>query len=316
MKFWMKYLWKYEMSEICIDGLEFIFRHDSLVALPSHPLLITNNSPHAAFLLALLVGGLKISNERFSVIQSRNYMVIGAPPASAFFNQNLERSFLDLREEVQGKFFFAKAKRLISDYINSQRPNHALFSPLLNEISRAIINNKNDRGLSAFVHIYRAVESSSYSFPLFYCRYEREYIKVFSQLKEFFKGGELDFCNNFFQHLLGKDGLKGIPMRINFSGPYAVELADCMTSISWIVDKKNNISSISSISPTAVEIKFEHCFDLIIRIRNVFFHQLSGSNSSISSSKVKDADKFFEPINEVGLQVLAYMYGRIIRAHI
>lgn len=303
------------MTQIVIDGLSLEFECNSLGRLENHPLGISTSSSRALHLLALLIGAVKIINEDSSTTQGKNYMVIGAPPSSPFASQNLERSFSDLREEINGKLYFKNAKKIICNYLNSQRSNHNLFSPLFNELARSIIQNNNKKGLSAFVHIYRAFENSSFTFPLFYCRYEKEYLKVYNLLKDFFKGGELDFCSNFFQHLVIQEGLEQLQMEIKFKGTHAAEFATCMLNyVSW--NEKNHGNTITSASQSSVQISFKYCFDLIVRLRNGFFHHLAGSNSSISSLQIKNADEFFIPINELALQVFGFIYGKIIRTHL
>lgn len=306
------------MDAISIDGLTFNFNQWPLQPFPHDHLNISPNSTHASLLMALLLGGVSIQNGIHSIIQDNNYLIIGAPKIRGSRTMNLERVFSELKEEKEGKEFFYPAKSLIVKYLKSQRSNHSLFSPLFNEIARAMLSQKMGRGLSAFVHIYRAVENLSYSFPLFYCRYQNEYMKAFNQLREFFKGGgELDFCNKFYQHLLEGEDFKGTTLTISYTGAHSAEFIDCLQkNIAWTTDKKHATQSIQLNTNGAAEIKIEDCFDLIIRIRNAFFHHLSGGNKSISSSQIPDADQFFLPINEIGLQVIGFLYSKLIKTHL
>jgi hypothetical protein len=122
---------------------------------------------------------------------------------------------------------------------------------------------------------------------------------------------ELDFCANFYKHLVRSDGLDGVSMNIDFGGRFASEFVDCLVrDVSWVVDKKTGSLAISRISSTSASIHLEDCFDLIVNLRNGFFHHLAGSNKSISSYQVKNADEFFTPINELALQVIGYMFGK------
>lgn len=283
----------------------------------SSPFNISDNHPDAFYILVLLLGGVKIKIKDKEVCQRRNFLVIGAPLSHHVVSKNLSAAFSDLHVDFQGKKYSFPAQKTILRYILSQRSNHSLFRPLLNELLRSFFNNQSGRGLSSFVHLYRAFENMSFSFPLFYCRYQTEFLKTYNLLKDFFKGGELEFCSNFYKHLIRSEGVQGTIINIKYICDNHEGYIDLLTGeANLMVDKKNNIMALTKINEYECSIDIEHCFDLIVSLRNKYFHHLSGSNSSLSSSQIIDPDDFFYPLNQVGYQVFGFIFTMLIKAHI
>lgn len=304
------------MSIFEIDGLELDFSREPFAVPTNSPLFVDQSSSHAKALSRLMLGGCYINGSFGEVKQGSNYFVVGAPRNSGTVAQDLMRAFGDLGEELNGRLFLGTAIKPISDRLNSQRVNHALFHQLLSEVARSILNQRLDRNLAAFVHAYRAVENISYAFPLFYCRYSREYSKVYSQLKDFFKGGELEFCSNFYKKLLRDDGLESSQLSIVFEGVYKEEMADhAVGKLNWATDKSGTKALLRTSSSVA-GICMKDSFDLIVNYRNTYFHHLSGGPSNSSSKEIKDPDSFFKPINEIAYQMIGYLVSKIIKVQI
>lgn len=304
------------MSNFEIDGLELDFSREPFSDSANSPFFIEKASSHAKVLSRLLLGGCYLTGSIGEAHQGLNYFVVGAPRTSGTVALNLMRAFGDLGEERGGRFFKGRAVKPICDHLNSQRVNHALFHQLLSEIAKSMLNQRLGRHLAAFVHSYRAIENLSYAFPLFYCRYSKEYSKVYAQLREFFKGGELDFCSNFYSRLICDDGLEQSQSSIEFEGVYQSEFAKHLTSqINWTVDKKGT-KALVEISPNVIGLRLRDNFDLIVNIRNSYFHHLSGSSKNSSSKDIKDPDSFFKPINELSYQTIGYLVNKIIKVQI
>jgi hypothetical protein len=305
------------MAYFEIDGVELDFSRVPISYGLDSPFFVSQASTHAKVTTRLLLGGGYLKASVGESKQQNNYFVIGAPKSAGAVAADVMRAFSDLSEERGGKLFTGRVIRPISAHLDSQRVNHALFYPLLSELAKSFLNQGLGRNLSAFVHVYRAVENVSYSFPLFYCRYSREYSKVYSQLKSFFQGGELDFCSNFYARLLLDDALDGSRITVKFSGPFKKEFADHLHNhINWILERKTGAMAISKVSDGVVDIALKDCFNLIVNIRNSYFHHLSGGSKNSSSKDIKDPDSFFMPINEIAYQVLGYLIGKLIRVQL
>lgn len=304
------------MSRFEIDGLELDFSREPFSEAENSPFFINRTSSHAKVLSRLLLGGCYLSGSLGGARQGFNYFVLGAPKTNGAVALNLMRAFGDLGEEKNGKLFKGTSIKPICDHLNSQRVNHALFHQLLSEIAKSMLNQRLGRHLSAFVHSYRAIENLSYTFPLFYCRYSNEYSKVYGQLREFFKGGELDFCSNFYAKLICDDGLEQSQSNIEFEGLYSSEFTNhLIRQINWNVDKAGT-KALIAVSPDVVGLGLKDNFDLIVNVRNSYFHHLSGGSKNSSSKDIKDPDSFFKPINELAYQTIGYLVNKIIRVQV
>lgn len=305
------------MSYFEIDGVELDFSRVPISYGVDSPFFVSRASTHAKVTTRLLLGGGYLKASIGESKQQNNYFVIGAPRSAGAVATDVMRAFSDLSEERGGKLFAGRVIRPISTHLDSQRVNHGLFYPLLSELAKSFLNQGVGRNLSAFVHVYRAIENISYSFPLFYCRYSREYSKVYSKLKSFFQGGELDFCANFYAQLILDDALDGSRIAIRFSGPFKNEFADHLQNyINWPIEKKTGTMAISKVSDGVVDIALKDCFNLIVNVRNSYFHHLSGGPKNSSSKDIKDPDSFFMPINEIAYQVIGYLIGKLIRVQL
>lgn len=252
------------MSAIHLNGVGLAnYCHGS--PLPkSSPFNISDSNPDAFYILVLLLGGVKIEIKGNEVCQIKNFLVIGAPLSHPVVSKNLSAAFSDLHVDFRGKKIFLPAQRTILKYLLSQRSNHSLFRPLLNELLRSFFNNLSGRGLSSFVHLYRTFENMSFSFPLFYCRYQTEFLKTYHLLKDFFKGGELDFCSNFYKHLIKLEGVKGTSINIKYTCENHEQYIDILVGeANLILDKRTNTMAITKINAQECSIDIEHCFDYL-----------------------------------------------------
>ncbi|MCC0233677.1 hypothetical protein LJG11_26680 [Pseudomonas aeruginosa] len=304
------------MTLFHIDGTTLNFSASQIEGLKTSPLYISQEDSHAKALTRLLIGGCAIDGKHGKTIQPNNYLAIGSPKSSIFPSRELAKAFSDLGTEKAGKKYNVGVIKSVCEHLNSQRNNHSLFYPVLNEISKSFYNHNIGRHMSGFVHAYRAFESMSYSFPLFYCRYNNSYTKVYSSLRDFFKGGELDFCSNFYKSLIKDDSLDFLKYKINFRGLYAEELANYLErKLNWPVKGQSEPVLIRT-SPSEIETSYIYLFDLIINSRNAYFHHLSGSSSSASSTDIKDHEDYFAELNEVAYQVIGYLLSRLIKVQI
>lgn len=304
------------MTCFTIDGTTLDFSSSQQKGVKVSPLHISSNDTHAKALTRLLLGGCAIDGKYGRVVQPRNYLAIGAPSSSIFPSRELARVFSDLGVERGGRVYNVGVIRSVCTHLDSQRNNHSLFYPMLNEVSKSFYNHAHGRCMSGFVHAYRAFESMSYAFPLFYCRYNTSYTRVYSLLKDFFKGGELEFCANFYKDLLKDDSLDALTYRVKFRGVYSAELAEYLEKkLNW-QNKKALQPALARIDVDEIETSYSNLFDLIVNARNAYFHHLSGSSSSATSADIKDHEDYFFELNKVAYQVIGYLLSRLIRVQI
>lgn len=254
----------------------------------------------------LLLGGVDLTFSGKGIIQQNNYMAIGGLPSSSpLFFQKIKAAFPTLGEQnVNGDFLLRTAVPAIKKYLAEPGGNHGFFSSLFDELARAIWHLNNRQGLSAFVHLYRALEKLSFSFPLYHARQNKSYMKAYDQLKRYFEGGELKFCSNFIREILGNDPLAAEDVRkLKFS-------SNLSTSQNNYFSEHQKTVAITALDE--IEIKMIDVFDFIVTLRNHYFHHLSGSNYSLESKVIPDPDIFFLPPTEVGLGLIGLVFGKMI----
>ncbi len=257
-------------------------------------------------LFRMLLGGVVLEFSGSNLIQRNNYMSVDtAARDTPFFYGKLKAAFPTLGEQNRaGDFLIVSAMPALRKYFAEPGGNHGFFNSIFDEIARAIWYLNNHQGLSAFVHLYRAFEKLSFSFPLYYARRNNSYMKAYEQLKGYFKGGELDFCSNFIREILGEDSLTSADIRkLKFSSPLT------RRQLAYFSDHHKSIS----ISGThELEIKIIDVFDFIVKTRNHYFHHLAGSNYSLESTDIPRSDEFFMPLTEVGIGLIGVIFGKMV----
>lgn len=257
-------------------------------------------------LFRLLLGGVQLEFANGCLIQNTNYMAGGSVDKyTPYFYGKLKAAFPTLGiQNSAGDFLIYSAIPAIQKYLAEPGGNHGFFSSVFDEVSRSIAYLNINQGLSAFAHLYRAFETLSYSFPLYHARQNKTYLKAYDQLKRYFKGGELDFCSNFIREIINEDPLTSADTRrMSFLSPLSNQ------QIAYFADHHR---SLSVLHPCDVEVNLADVFDFIVKLRNHYFHQLSGSNFSLDSRVVPRSDQFFVPPTEIGIGLIGIIFGKMI----
>lgn len=189
--------------------------------------------------------------------------------------------------------------------LNKNRSNTSFYLNILFELSHTLICTGNERHTQAFIHLYRVYEHIAYTFPLLYLRKETSYGKTYNTLKEYFADGgdsEIAFCRQFIEKSLN-DVVLASPITIDFRDDSEVN----MNVINRLAVSNKLVST-----TYAVSVCYRDVWDLIIEIRNKYFHHLSGRSNSIDSQQLVNPDSFFECINRIGLQLFSTLYLSIV----
>ena len=161
---------------------------------------ISDKISNEAILIRLLCGTLKLkyslNGKNIEIEQRKNYSTPGIGENNVFKNKII-RDFFSFDH-------FRKIERKnIDKYLNSNRRNFFVHSEVLSELTSAIIWMESSP-IESFVHIYRALEFMSYSFPLIYASKSMDYRGSYGNLKKFMSGdsdGELKFFKIFLKEL-------------------------------------------------------------------------------------------------------------------
>lgn len=280
------------------DGLDGI----NNTTLPSE-LVISERSCNEAILIRLLCGTLKIiyslNGNQMEYVQSKDYSIPGNIDNNSFKGKIIKDFFgFDNFRQTE--------KRSIDKYLNSNRRNHFVHEQLLSELTSAIIWMESSP-IESFVHIYRALEFISYSFPLIYASKSMDYRGSYEKLKKFMSGdsdGELKFFKTFLKELFKNNILYNYEFDIFFmSGNESLieqELSRIITTPYYTFDGNT------------MKIRFVNIADLIITLRNRYFHMLVGKGTENFYDTRYDKREIFQAMNPIFVNWLSMIYKEIV----
>lgn len=282
---------------IYIDGWDNI--NDAL--LPSE-LVISDRISNEALLIRLLCGTLKIKYMMDGIEldweQRKNYSIPGSKQNIRFQNKIIKEFFsFDHYRSIE--------KKSIDKYLKLNRKNHFVHEEVLSELTGAILWMEKSP-IEAFVHIYRALEFMSYSFPLIYASKSMDYRGSYDHLKKFMTGdnnGELRFFKTFLKELFKDNLLFEYEFEIYFlNGNERLikeELERVINSAYYVFDGNT------------MKIRFANVIDLIISIRNRYFHMLVGTGVDNFFDIHYDKREMFLAMNSAFINWLAMIYKEI-----
>lgn len=283
----------------------------SLSALPTF-LAVNRNQNSEVILLRLLSGTLDFENNinRIKVYQRTNYTLTDYSTNSRISAKLLKDIFvIDGANIKQSK---------IEDYYRNapQRGNNIFFENLLLEFCNYFYQTKKESHATAFLHLYRATELISYSFPLHFATKNKSYRSTYVSLKEFFTkvDGELSFFKKFVnEHLFNSNPILDIDLKIAINQSNVTLQQQYFNAIKKLCDNNSKITTKSETNPIEIIITRKGLTSLIIDLRNRYFHLLSGDyNDNFSSSDLAEADLFYKNVNDIIMNWLSVIYIEVL----
>lgn len=196
--------------------------------------------------------------------------------------------------------------------------NREFFKELLAELSEFFFQSKRNCHTAAFVHIYRALERISFSFPLIYCSIAKDFSHTYKTLQKFVQdenSGELSFLKAFISKTDFIDNArKDVVLDIDFShlgDSLGGKCLECLEGLSTNLTQGMG-------GPLTAGIKFRDVHDLFVTTRNRFLHARTGDGAkNIKMSQINDCDAFFSSLNgvfcsyvaQLTLETVARKYG-------
>lgn len=272
-----------------IDALD-----DAQFDAHTQTLNINTNSSPKLYLIRAITGSVNIRHEFTSTL----------------FTQSTD--YLDLAGANAGKPTLEKIKDYISEDLEltdlssafSQRAfniqNIKFFQRLSSEFDNFCYYEQKQSHTTAFVYVYRILETISYAFPLLYTSRTQDFKGTFNLLKEYFSGtdkGELGFFKGFVKSIFGEDPAAESTISFDILGPteevqkkFFKAFQKACTSDVWDSDDSDE--------PRQLSVKFTEFGSFIIQVRNRFFHLFNSRSSNLESDDILDADHFFGLINK------------------
>lgn len=193
-------------------------------------------------------------------------------------------------------------------YFKKNRRNKPLFDELLTEFALYFFNKNRNKHTSAFLHLYRALEYMSYSFPITYSSRVVGFYTSFETFKDFFINkdqGQLKFFREFVSSLFEKS------------------LLTCRTTIDTYVGEelydKQKVKIIQKLckgfehydNGSLIQIEYKYLLDFMITLRNRYFHFQYDRGDNISNINF-DSELFFEALNDKFANWLSMIYLEVL----
>ena len=266
----------------------------------------TGSTSHCGLIIQLLLGKVDIcdSNERLLYHQNVNYTKLPWENVSRHSYQDFEDALgFDCSNSVQ----MTKSQ----SFFRTDRRNTEIYKLFLYEITNFFVA-KNKSATEAYLHLYRALEFISYSFPMIYAANSRNYKGSYQHLKECLSGektGELRFFQRFLKVLFNNETTLNYWFEMNIS---SVELQQIQREFCSIFDQINGFEY--DFSTSVLKVRFRYMMTLFIEIRNRYFHMLSGQRTANFESIDYDINDLLNGINESLLNWLTVIFFEIIKS--
>lgn len=202
----------------------------------------------------------------------------------------------------------------LHDYLVDNLQNNNYVESILTEVSHYFVAKENENHLSCFIHLYRLLEFISYSFPLAHASKASNIYGTFESLKEYFhkEGKELAFLKKFVNILFKDKPELNLTFEINITGITAdIQKKIYQTFKRITAPKQDYITYDDTLFQLSLE--YKNLIDLVVFLRNRYFHFAMGGTKNIKTSDIIDPDYFFEHINDGLLNWIYVIYSEIIK---
>lgn len=193
--------------------------------------------------------------------------------------------------------------------------NKKFYDSLEVELIKCIVACNEKKYLDSFFYLYRILEGISYSVPLIYVSKKNDYNKTYSDLKSYFgneKDGELNFFRRFVSETFGKEDFYKSTININMD---EIPIDEIKAKYYLLyLGKINPRFVVDKDESNFIKVKYIGYFDLLIELRNRFFHNLKGTwQENFDSTELMYPDLFFKPIIHHGINWLSIVIFEIIK---
>lgn len=258
-------------------------------------------------LYRLLVGSATLTNNVTGEVynQNQNYSILGKKAVSRF----TKKMFLD---------FFSSGTTLakVDACLKRSNPNNIpLFKDLISEFCYYFYYTEKDLHTLSFLHIYRILERISFTYPMMYASRATDYVGTFSKIQNYFKNSasELKFLNLFVAETF-EDELLNYPVKINITAcneEVREKYFKTLRGLCVSNDPTIEIKDMNEFSDLTFENK--NTFNLMIHLRNRYFHFASGAQRNISTTELVEPNDFFGLLNEHFINWLSVTFFQMIK---
>ncbi|MBN8657713.1 MAG: hypothetical protein J0M11_18425 [Anaerolineae bacterium] len=280
----------------------------SVASLPAPLKNFSTLNNYKGILVRLLTGTISIYCEETgkTIQQKNNYSTV-------LFQVNRRRTGRIVKNVFSS---YASMKTVEVHFNSSARRNIKFYREVLFEFYNYFYQTDRNNHSAAFLHLYRVLESIAYSFPLIWASRAKDYERTFMILKSYFaepRTGELGVFKKFFKDFINPTTVYDVPVTLVVMAKHP----DWQKRYFDTFEKNIDASDVISLTRNSdITLKFGGLVDLVIKLRNQYFHSLTGQAQSFSSDNIPDADEFFSVVNELFCNWLAVVFFQLLEFEI
>lgn len=290
------------ISDIFSDDLP---DETSPTALPRQSIAFLNNkvSPELVFIrLAMGTASIEKTATALECRQLNDYSVFGAPLTVAAtrsaFLQVLAQKGID--------------RKALDKHLRQNLRQTGFYQETVGELIHAIVRDAEGQHTLCFLHTYRLLERIAYAFPLIYASRTKDFKQAYTNLKKFLGGssdtGELVFFSNFVVESLDPLLLDGTSL-ISFQNFPPEDKRRAYSLVREFMQGRCDVN----VEGESLDLKNKAIIDLLIILRNRFFHFSPDHPSNISVRQIPDSDAFFKCFNKLFLNWILVIYFEVLR---
>lgn len=278
-----------------------IFEISKLALIPSK---LTFSSPYniryyklELFRLLTGISSFKCLINNDIVIQRNNFSVIPFK-----FNKNLNYRI--------GRYISTDPILMQKKLTNNE--NRGFYDEILNEFYCYFYEINLNNHTNGFLHLYRILERIAIALPLVYAACNNNYKGIYSDWKKFIndeKTGELKVIQKFISSFVDNTIL---------DQTFDIDIKNMPNN--WHENHFNAFLKLkgfqSSIPYNKITYKYNDLIELTIKIRNSYFHALTGANNSFTANEIISSSHFFKVINPFICNWLSFLIIKILKMEI
>lgn len=244
-------------------------------------------------------------------------------PSGRYLKQRSDCSILGMPATRRGKSALLRAlaaqsidRRSLDSFLAKHILQNQLYGELFDEFARFFWFSSLKRHTQAFLHLYRALERMSYSFPIAYAIKSVDYKGTYNSFKGYLlnkeKAAELSFFRSFINEIVA-DSTLNASLRFDFGANSPSTLNAHYATLGRIFSGNQVVSSVQNVY---IDVQYRSVVSGIIELRNRYFHFMSGDPNNLTGANLPDSDEFFSIVNPGFVNWLSYIYFRILEARV
>ncbi len=305
-----------KLLRLLYGGLDIVKNNEEVIPQPHNYLVLMDNinlnniNPNIDNFLNSMSSFKEFLIEESIITEEVKSNFLNLKEKLTSLREDREDTELNFDEFIYNEFSIEKGKNeFLKKYFNFISRNNKQFQEvILFETTMCLVKLYNSP-ITAFLHLYRILELMTFNVPLVYTSKQSSYIGAYNDLRKFFsqKGQEFVFFKKFLETLF-KDEIIILDQEFSFEiNSNDIETIKKDITKIYPLEEKNVINwdfeIINGIGKC--KISFKNVIDLVVNIRNRYFHLNDGSGQPNIKNKTYELDQVLLNLNHVIINCFA-----------